>query len=82
MSKRLEFKLLRPAEVIVAEAKATALDKGVRLEGDAQMGQFHGHGIEGSYSIVDDVLSILISRKPTLLPWAFIESAVRSYFTH
>ena len=82
MTKRFEFKLQGAAEEIIAEAKSAAADKGVKLEGDAQKGQFAGHGIEGSYWIVDDMLSIQVSHKPMMIPWALIESAVRNYFTH
>jgi hypothetical protein len=82
MTKRFEFKLQRAAEEIIAEAQAAARDKGVKFDGDSQRGQFSGHGIEGSYWIVDDILSIHVSRKPLMIPWAMIESAIRSYFTH
>lgn len=80
MSKSFEIKLQRPASDIIADAKSTAQRKGVKFEGDTEKGAFSGLGIDGSYSITGDILSVEVSKKPMLLTWDMIESAVRGYF--
>jgi hypothetical protein len=80
MSKVVEVKLNRSAEELVAKAKEAARDKGIHFVGNEEKGQFAGNGIEGHYRISGDTLSIRISKKPFIVPWNLIETAVRSYF--
>lgn len=80
MSKSFEIKLNRDPDTFIAEARAMAQKHGVHFEGNGQTGRFAGHGIEGSYLILEDTLSIQISKKPFILPWHMIESTVRKYF--
>ena len=81
MSKSIDIKLNRPASDIIADAKATAQRKGVTFNGDAEKGSFSGMGLEGRYTITGDILSVEVSKKPMLLSWSMIESAVRGYFS-
>lgn len=80
MSKSFEIKLNRDPDEFIAKARAMAHSHGVLFEGDGQTGHFAGHGIEGSYLILEDTLSIQISKKPFIMPWSLIESTVRKYF--
>lgn len=80
MSKSFEIKLNRDPDEFIAKARNMAQSHGVLFEGDGQTGRFAGHGIEGSYLILEDTLSIQISKKPFIMPWNLIESTVRKYF--
>ena len=80
MSKSFEVKLKSDPDEVIARARLAALDNGVRFEGDGQTGRFSGHGIEGSYLILEDTLSVKISKKPFIMPWGIIESTLRNYF--
>ena len=80
MSKSFEVRLSRDPEQVIADARTAASQNGVRFEGDSQTGHFAGHGIEGSYLILDDTLSINISKKPFIMPWSMIESTVNKFF--
>lgn len=80
MTKILTVKLDRSAEELIAKARKAAHENGIRFSGDVETGRFVGHGIEGSYRISGDSLSIHIARKPFIMPWAFIETTLRSYF--
>lgn len=80
MSKSFEIKLNRDPDEFIAKARAMAQSHGVLFEGNGQTGHFAGHGIEGSYLILEDTLSIQISKKPFIMPWSLIETTVRKYF--
>lgn len=80
MSKILHITLKQPAEQLIQQAKATAGKNGVALEGDAGGGRFAGSGIEGQYAVEGERLCITILKKPLIMPWAFIETAVAEFF--
>lgn len=80
MSKSFEVKLNRDPDEIIAQAREAAHKNGIQFTGDGQTGHFVGHGIEGSYLILEDTLSIQISKKPFIMPWSLIETTVRKYF--
>ena len=80
MSKSFEVKLNGSADAIIAQARAAAKHNGIHFDGDEQNGRFAGHGIEGSYLIFEDVLSVQIAKKPLIVPWSLIESTLRKYF--
>ena len=78
--KKFSINLARDPHEVFAKFKATAEKNGVSLKGDHQNGQFKGKGIEGSYSLNDDVLNITIEKKPMLFSWSLIEAKVREFF--
>jgi hypothetical protein len=80
MSKRIEVKLNKPADQLITQAKAGAEKNGVEFSGDASTGNFSGKGIEGSYQIEGETLIIEITKKPMIMPWAVIETAVTKFF--
>jgi hypothetical protein len=80
MSKAFEVKLSSDPNEVIAKAKVAARDNGVNFEGDSQTGHFSGHGIEGSYLILENNLAIQISKKPFIMPWSMIETTLRKYF--
>lgn len=80
MSKSFEFKLHSDPDDVIARARLAARENGVIFEGDGQTGRFAGHGIEGSYLILEDTLSLKISKKPFIMPWSLIEASVRKFF--
>jgi hypothetical protein len=81
MSKSFEVTLkLTPAEVI-ARAREAAQQNGLILNGDEQTGHFAGRGVEGVYAITGDKLAITVLKKPVILPWALLESQVRTFFS-
>jgi hypothetical protein len=80
MSKRIEVKLNMPADQLVTRAQAGAEKNGVDFKGDASSGSFSGKGIEGSYQIDGEQLTIDITKKPMVMPWALIETTVKKFF--
>jgi len=81
MSKSFEVKLNGNPDKIIAKAKEVAQTSGMHFVGDDQTGHFAGHGIEGSYLILEDILCVQIAKKPLILPWGLIESTLKKYFT-
>lgn len=80
MSKSFEITLNRRPDELIGIARNTALRHGIRFEGDNQSGQFAGHGIEGSYTVLDQILFLQIHEKPFLMPWTLVESTLKKYF--
>lgn len=80
MSKFLEVRLSQTPDEFLPKAKAAAQANGVHLTGDHEAGRFNGRGIVGAYRIDGDTLAIHIQKKPMIMPWTLIESAVRSFF--
>jgi len=80
MSKSFEVQLRQDAGDIIAKAREASRSHGIRFDGDEQTGHFAGHGIEGSYLILEDTLCVQIAKKPFLMPWSLIESTLRKYF--
>ncbi len=80
MSKFLQVRLSQKPHEFLPKAQAAAQANGVQLTGDHETGRFAGRGIEGAYRIEGDTLAIHIQKKPMILPWPMIESAVKNFF--
>ncbi|MDD5033146.1 MAG: hypothetical protein PHE55_00175 [Methylococcaceae bacterium] len=80
MSKKFSLKLARNAEEVVSKCKGMAQKNGINLTGDSHSGQFNGKGIEGSYEIDGEILTIIIEKKPIFLGWPLIEAKVKDLF--
>lgn len=68
-------------DIILQKAKATVESQGGTFNGDANAGDFNvsifGNLIVGSYSVIGQELSLLISEKPFIVPCSTIESFLR-----
>lgn len=80
MSKSFEVILTHDPDEVIAKARVLARENGVDFDGNGQTGRFTGHGIEGSYLIFEDILSVKISKKPFIMPWSLIETSLRKFF--
>lgn len=81
MSKTIHIALKQAPEQLIQQAKAAADKNGVNMQGDADSGCFSGMGVEGEYSVEGQTLTVTISKKPLIMPWAFIEKSVRDFFS-
>lgn len=81
MSRSFEVKLNGDPCEIIAKARELATRNGIHFDGDDQTGHFAGHGLQGSYLILEDILSIEVARKPMILTWNLVESTIRKYFS-
>lgn len=48
--------------------------------GNECSGTFSGKGIEGMYEVLEDCLTITITKKPFIIPMKMIENEIRKYF--
>jgi hypothetical protein len=80
MNKSFNITLKGAPDEIVAHALEMAHKHGIEFVGDEQAGRFTGHGVEGSYRISGEILSVRIAKKPFILPWSLIESRLRDFF--
>jgi hypothetical protein len=53
---------------------------GATLDGDEKAGTFSGRGVEGSYAVEGDRVTVTITKKPALAPWPIIETIVKDFF--
>lgn len=70
----------RSAADLLAQAQQQARDNGIALEGDESTGRFRGTA-EGTYRVDGDTLHLEVTKKPGLVPWGLVESALKSVFT-
>ncbi|MDD2767461.1 MAG: hypothetical protein PHT19_01925 [Methylococcus sp.] len=80
MSKKIEIKVASEPQTLVAKAHNAARAKGMEFSGDENAGRFSGNGVDGVYEFQGDLLAITITKKPFVLPWAVIETSVKSFF--
>jgi hypothetical protein len=69
---------------LLAKAKVEAEKAGGKISGDEHSGDFSGKtpfgSISGTYTAVDGILNVTISKKPMLVPESAIKDAFNGYF--
>ena len=61
----------------------TRLDKfGIQLSGDTERGAFEGKGIAGEYVVADNVVTVVVTKKPPLVPCSMVERELRKLFEY
>ena len=68
-------------ETLVQEARTVAEENNATLSGDANSGTFSGRGVEGSYEVEGNTVTITITDKPMLATWSKVESKVKEFFS-
>jgi hypothetical protein len=83
MAAKRTYELTIPRERSIpeglAEARRRGAEVGVTLEGDEKSGKFRG-AAAGRYRIEGRKLFLEVDKKPLLVPWAVIESALKKLF--
>lgn len=81
MAKSFEFPIGddTDASAVLDRAREEARKSGIVMEGDASTGRFRGTA-EGTYQVQGTSLLVEVTNKPTFVPWAMIESALRKVF--
>lgn len=79
--KTFGINLSKDPAAVVKSARAQAAKHEFEFDGDENEGRFAGKGIQGLYTISGQEMKITIAKKPMLLPWAVIESAITKFFT-
>ena len=80
MSRTFSVSFTEDPSALVARAEKSAIKYGADFKGDATSGSFSGKGVKGIYSIQDRVVTVTITDKPFLIPWALVEIQVRGFF--
>ena len=81
MSKTFEIPLGGDAVALVNKAQAAATTYAATFSGDISSGSFSGRGFDGSYTIIENMATVTITKKPFIVPWILVESKVRGFFT-
>ena len=68
-------------QTLVQEARQVAEENKATFKGDANSGSFSGRGVEGSYEVEGNTVTITITDKPKLASWSKVESKVKEFFT-
>lgn len=66
-------------EALLARARGAARGAGITMRGDADAGTFEGTA-EGRYHVKDRTVHVEVTKKPALVPWAMVESALKRAF--
>ena len=68
-----------PLEQGLAEARVKARGVGIALVGDAAGGSFTGTA-EGRYEVDGRRLRLVVTKKPSFVPWTLVESGLKQVF--
>lgn len=78
--KTYQVELSKEPVAVIEQARKTASSNGFEFAGDENEGRFAGKGLHGRYRIEGAQMSIMIDKKPLILPWGLIESSIKSFF--
>lgn len=81
MAKTFTFPLTTTADDMLAQASKAAHDVGAVFQGDAAAGTFEAGGVEGTYKVIGNEVSITIADKPFFVPWSMVEEKLKEFFT-
>ena len=68
------------SEELLSRAKRQAQAFGASLIGDQECGAFTAYGVEGTYRIEKQVVTVKIIKKPFVAPWNMVEDSVSKIF--
>lgn len=67
------------ASSLLAKVREAGRSKRLAFSGDDAAGRFTGPA-EGSYAVEGDTVRIVVEKKPMIVPWGMIESALKDLF--
>ena len=65
---------------LLQRARQHAKSHGATLVGDEVSGTFTAYGVEGTYQIQKQTITIKILKKPFVAPWNMVEESVDNLF--
>ncbi len=68
-------------QTLVEEARKVAEENNATFKGDTNAGSFSGKGVEGSYEVEGNTVTITVTDKPRLASWSKVESKVKEFFS-
>jgi hypothetical protein len=81
MARTFRVKLTKSIEETIEKAKKKAAEKGAEFIGDQKAGSYRGKNAEGTYEIDDDQVILTVTKKPPLVPWTFVETKIKKFFS-
>ena len=70
----------KTADELLAKAKEAGRAKRIALVGDGTSGTFKG-AAEGTYAVANGAIAVTVDKKPGIVPWMMIETALRELFS-
>lgn len=67
---------------LLEKAKRLTEENGGTFTGDAQAGHFAAEGVKGAYGLAEKSITIVLTDKPWMITWSYVEGIVRSFFSH
>ena len=80
MSRTVTGMLPESADVLVKKLEKAAKKNGIHFEGDEGFGHAKGKGFHVKYHVEGDHCTIVVTKKPLLVPWSIVESALAKIF--
>ena len=80
MSRSVTGTLPEPVEKIVEKLEKAAKQHSIFFEGDSLHGLAKGKGFVVRYSVDGDQCTLTVTKKPFLVPWALVDSALDKIF--
>ena len=67
-------------QVALQKANKAAERFGVHFDGDENEGCFSGAGFSGAYAFANGNVTLTITKKPVIMPWSMVETALTQMF--
>lgn len=80
MLREIKITVKQDPRELYQSIKQQFISNGMKFDGNEKSGKFSGSGIEGDYSIVGQLLTVRINKKPMLIPIGVIERKIQEYF--
>jgi len=80
MSKTFAVPFTGDISPLLERAQQAAVKNGVQFNGDKEKGSFAGRGVEGSYVVSGNTVSVTVDKKPMIAPWSLVETQLKQFF--
>ncbi len=80
MSRTFEIHVKEHPEILVNKARKLALANAIHFVADKSQGHFSGKGLEGIYQFENDVLIVIVVKKPPFVTWKMVEKMLHQFF--
>lgn len=80
MTRSVTGTLPEPAETVIYKLERAAVRYEVEFKGDVNNGYARGKGFHVEYTIVGELCTLTVTKKPMLVPWSVVEKALARIF--
>lgn len=81
MARIVTVQINHPPHQLFEQLQLLVQQNDLLLEGDPLNGRLWGKGLEATYMLEEQILSITILQKPWIVPWSVVEGLIEDFFS-